>query len=84
MSHDHQRLASIASDLEPDALTALVEIAERLLVGQKQYGRINIDTDQRDWLQQMIEEQQDKDVYGTFLLIKLRRLARELDAATKR
>jgi hypothetical protein len=70
-----KRLIALSGLLEEDALQVLVEFGERLLKGQSTYGELDIDTDDRDWLQEAFEEDLDSAVYRIINLIKLRKQA---------
>lgn len=48
-------------------------VAERLRMGQEQYGELVIDTDRRDWVRESLEESIDCAIY---LAIKLHQLER--------
>lgn len=65
-----------ARQLRGDELRVLVTQAERLAMGRKQYGALDIDKDSRDWIEQAVEEGLDHISYLTIELVKLRR-ARE-------
>ena len=60
--------------LEPDSEEVLRLIRGRLEVGQHEYGRLDIDTDPRDWTGEGLEEALDLSVYLAIGLIRLRRL----------
>jgi hypothetical protein len=65
-----EELAKAAIELEPDALRALLYLAERLLVGQKAYGKLDLATDPRDWKRELEEEVGDLLVYSAFEALK--------------
>ena len=48
-------------------------IHDRLLLGERRYGRLCIDGDPRDWLEQALEEHLDAVVYCAVQLVKIRR-----------
>ncbi len=62
-----EALASMAAEMEPDALRVLHMIATRLVHGRKQYGPLDIATDRRrgKWLTESLEESLDRVVYET-------------------
>lgn len=57
------RLTIAYDQLEPDARSVLVLIAERMVAGQGQYGRLDISTDTRNMLVEALEEAADLSVY---------------------
>jgi hypothetical protein len=65
-------LGALAEGLGVDELRVLERIAERLAMGRKQYGPLNIATDKRDWSEEARQEAFDLAVY----------LAVELEART--
>lgn len=62
------RLAALVAQLEPDAVLILERIAERLVMGRKQYGDLNLATDRRDFRKEAIAEALDMSVYLASLL----------------
>ena len=58
-------LEEITRELGPDELRVLKKIAERLAMGQKQYGRLRLAHDARDFRKEAIEELLDAVVYLT-------------------
>lgn len=46
--------------------TALLYLAERILMGQRQYGAFNPEKDERSMLAEMVPERADKLVYRAF------------------
>lgn len=48
-------------------------IAQRLLEGQRTYGRLDLATDERDWAEEMAEEMSDGMAY-----VEMAKLQREL------
>jgi hypothetical protein len=58
------------AELEPDAIRALTFLAQRLLAGQKAYGRLDLAKDPRDWRKERAEELGDLLVYTAFLQLK--------------
>lgn len=56
-------LASALTGLEPDALEVLARIAVRLQKGQKYYGKLDVQTDTRDFRKELREELEDAIVY---------------------
>jgi hypothetical protein len=57
-------LAQVAGQLNVDELTVLARIASRLLLGQHQYGGLNMASDPRDFRAEWQEELLDACVYG--------------------
>lgn len=57
-------LADKAAGLGDDELRVLCWIADRLCVGQRQYGRLDIVHDPRDWRRERSEEIADALVYS--------------------
>jgi hypothetical protein len=56
--------------LEPDAVLAVAWLADRLLMGQRYYGKIDIATDPRDWVTERRDEIGDLLVYSAFEELK--------------
>jgi hypothetical protein len=56
--------------LEPDAVLAIAYLADRLLMGQRYYGKIDIATDPRDWNNERRDEIGDLLVYSAFAELK--------------
>jgi len=69
------RLHDLIEMLEPDAREALQTIAERMVAGRRQYGRLEIATDDRDFRQEFAEEMLDGAVYAAIETIRQRRKA---------
>lgn len=63
-------LISMVQCLEPDAVEVLRAIAGRLQLGQRQYGQLRIDGDQRDWHKEASDEFLDGAVYLAIETIK--------------
>ena len=51
-----QRLDAMLDELEPDAIRTLAYLADRLLVGQRCYGKLDLATDRRDWRKERTAE----------------------------
>lgn len=68
------QLRYLACKLGIDELRVLVRIAERLEMGAKQYGALDIATDKRDWLEEGIQEGLDKTAYLTVALLAFKML----------
>ncbi len=66
------RLWDVCAELGDHELSVVLSQAERLLLGQRQYGRLNV-ADGRDWLFEALQEVSDLNNYLHFAL-KLRRL----------
>lgn len=56
-------LEQIASELGPDELRVLKRIGERLVLGRKQYGKLRLEHDARDFRKEASEELLDACVY---------------------
>jgi hypothetical protein len=52
----------------PDARAVLTLIYNRMLVGEAQYGLLDLSTDKRDFLAEGLEEQVDRAVYEAMYL----------------
>jgi hypothetical protein len=63
-------LTYMFDQLEPDAQATLHYLAQRLLDGQKAYGKLDLRTDPRDWEQERKEEIADLLVYTAFQTLK--------------
>lgn len=58
------------TDLGPDEVRVLRRIAERLRLGRRLYGRLDIAKDGRDWRKEASEEALDQSVYLAIDLLK--------------
>lgn len=58
-----EELISLARSLGAEECAVLVFLARRLLVGQRQYGRLDLATDGRDFVRERAEELADALVY---------------------
>lgn len=67
------RLLETWAQLGRDEREVIVEIASRLLMGQRQYGAFNIERDTRDFLTEAGEELFDNAVYLAADVIRVRR-----------
>ena len=65
-----QRLDAMLDELEPDAIRTFAYLADRLLVGQRCYGKLDLATDRRDWRKERTAEIADLLVYSGFLELK--------------
>jgi hypothetical protein len=65
-------LLTLAARLGEDEQRVLVAIAERLSMGAKQYGRLDLATDTRDWRREGAEEALDLAVYAACGLLSPR------------
>jgi hypothetical protein len=63
VKREPQDLHTIIPQLGQDERRVLAHIAERLLIGQRQYGLLDIANDQRDWTKEASEEAFDQAVY---------------------
>lgn len=68
-------LVDIVDKLEPDARELLLEQARRLIIGQRQYGRVDLDTDRRNFVREALEECLDQTIYTLAALKRLERRA---------
>ena len=72
MTTDDDRAAAldtmgrILPQLGHDEVVVLAALAKRILVGQQQYGRLDLATDKRDWRKEKAEEEQDWLFYAVF------------------
>jgi hypothetical protein len=63
-THKPQRqLVVDVNGLEPDAIRVVERIIQRLLLGQKQYGPLDLATNPRDWRAEATEEFLDGAIY---------------------
>jgi len=69
------RIHGLIELLEPDALEVLETIAERLIMGRRQYGDLVIDRDARDFRQEFAEEMLDGAVYAAIETVRQKRRA---------
>ena len=65
-----ERLARVAGELGADEKRVILFMAERLLMGQGQYGRLDISRDARNWLREGLNEAADLAFYLFVLLTK--------------
>lgn len=63
------RLRDVIEQLGDDERRVLTLIAERLLMGQSQYGVLDMATDPRDWRKEALEECADGLVYAAVALM---------------
>lgn len=61
-------LDALLAQLGPDETRVLVRIAERLAMGAKQYGVLDIANDRRDWNEEARQEVLDLAVYAAIKL----------------
>ena len=57
------KIVALLSHLNDDETTVLLRITERLVIGRKQYGALDVATDRRDWTKEANEEALDLAVY---------------------
>lgn len=62
------RLSAVVAQLAGDVAV----IAERLVVGRRQYGELRLATDRRDWVHEAADEAADLSVYLAAALIRAR------------
>jgi hypothetical protein len=60
------------SELGDDELRVIALLAERLLAGQRQYGRLSLAEDPRDWRKERDEEIADLLMYSAFETLRSR------------
>lgn len=65
-----QSLAATCAELGDDEIRTLAYLANRLLEGQRAYGRIDLETDPRDFVKERGEEIADLLVYTAFDALK--------------
>jgi hypothetical protein len=63
-------LDTAIDQLEPDALRVLEFLASRMLVGQREYGALDLKNDPRDFVKERTEEVGDLLVYTAFETLK--------------
>jgi hypothetical protein len=68
-----RRARSQREQLGTDELAVLAVIAERLRLGQRQYGALDAVHDRRDWTHEALEEALDLAVYLAAALLRTRR-----------
>ncbi len=61
---------NICAELGTDELRVLVLVAERLRIGQRRYGRLDVATDRRDWHAEAGDEVADASVYAACGLLR--------------
>jgi len=66
MTDARKALDATLDQLEPDAVATIAYLADRLLMGQRYYGKIDLATDPRDWVKERREELGDLLVYTAF------------------
>jgi len=57
-------LLDVVSQLGTDEKRVLLALARRLLAGQREYGKLDVAHDGRDWKRERAEELADALVYG--------------------
>ena len=66
----HDRIVNLLNELEPDALRTMLYLAERLMLGQRSYGQLDLKTDPRNWSEEQRAEIGDLLVYFAFEELK--------------
>ena len=66
----HQRLATAFSQLGAEEREVLVLVAERLLMGQRQYGLLRLAVDGRNFAREAAEEAADGAIYAACALLR--------------
>lgn len=70
---DITRVAVKIGLLNADELEALEMLLDKLLAGKAKHGPLDLDTDTRDWLAEIVGEQLDTSFYAVFALIQRKR-----------
>lgn len=70
-----RKLATLVPELGDDELNVLVLLVERLRGGQDTYGRMALNRDSRDFVEETMQEVLDAQVYSAGKIIQMRRLA---------
>ncbi len=63
-------------DLGDDEEEVLRVLRGRLELGQKQYGKLDIARDEREWSKELLEEVLDQCVYTAIMLVRILRKER--------
>jgi hypothetical protein len=63
-------LTRLAQKLNPDEQRVLLEVARRLKMGRRVYGKLDLATDRRDFQKELAEEMTDAAVYGACLALQ--------------
>lgn len=66
---DLEAIYVAAASLGPDELRVLRAVTERLVLGRRQYGELDLATDPRDWAREAAEEALDLSVYLAIRLL---------------
>lgn len=67
------RIQTLCAQLGPDELAVLERIAERLVIGRRQYGELHIARDKRVWREEATQEVLDLAVYAAIGLVDAQR-----------
>lgn len=65
-----RRIAILCGELGPDELKVLERVAQRLAMGRKHYGLLNIEQDRREWTKEATEEALDMSAYLALAMLK--------------
>ena len=65
-THAAEQLGRTLPMLGNDEVVVLAALAKRILVGQQQYGKLDLANDRRDWRKEKAEEEQDWLFYAVF------------------
>lgn len=65
-----ERLREVAAELGRDELAVLVLVAERLRLGRRRYGELDLAADHRDFRTEALEEAADGLVYAAAALMR--------------
>lgn len=66
----HDQIVNLLNEMEPDALRTMLYLAERLMLGQRSYGRLDLKTDPRNWPEEQRAEIGDLLAYFAFEELK--------------
>lgn len=66
------QIGCLCADLGEDELKVILSIAQRLTMGAKQYGVLDMERDPRDWHKETYEELCDAVVYSTLKCVRVR------------
>ena len=78
MTH-HERLEQATADLRKlnaDELEAVHYLISKCIAGAQKHGPLMLETDRRDWTQEIVEEMADAAFYGAFAVVQRARRAK--------
>lgn len=67
------RVAVKLAQLNADELEAIEVFVDKLIAGKLKHGPLDLDTDQRDWLDEIKQEMVDGAFYAVFAVIQRKR-----------